>query len=103
VTALSNCQRNHMTSENLRMQQGLEDVAHLIKQWGIVHSREFTWRPDTNSKITVRSARHPTAEAADRDAREQALAFGYQPPKLWQFWRWGEYPLPSVDKPGQNG
>jgi len=87
----------------LPMQNQHEELGRLIKQWGIVYSRDFKWRPDMNSEITVRSARHPTAEAADRDAREQALAFGYQPPKWWQFWRWGEYPLPSVDRPGQNG
>jgi len=71
-----------------------EETSRSMGQPGILHSRAFTWQPDMASTITVHSGKYPTPEDADRDCREQALALGYQPPRWWQFWRRGEYPLP---------
>lgn len=70
------------------------DDKELLAQWGVIHRREFRWSPSWGNTYVVYSAKHPTAAAADTEARRLALDNGYRPPKWWHFWRVGETPLP---------
>lgn len=68
----------------------------LIREWGQVCRREFIWHPEWGRASHVVSAKHPTMEAADAQARQMALSSGYYPPKWFEFWRWNEKPLPGL-------
>lgn len=66
----------------------------LLKDWKQVCRKEFSWRPSFGDTVTVRSGKHKSPAAAKAEAREMALEMGYKPPRIFEFWRWGEEPLP---------
>ncbi len=70
------------------------DDETLLKQWGQICRREFRWQPTWGDVHLVASAKHPTPEAANAEARRLALESSYAAPRWWHFWRWTEDPLP---------
>lgn len=71
----------------------------LLTEWGEICRRQFVWHPRWGDTYEVVSAKHPTADAANAEAREMALKSGYNAPKWWQFWRYSEAALPAPTPP----
>jgi hypothetical protein len=76
-----------------------EEDDRLLPLWGVIHRRHFSWSPRPGETLSVSSGKHQTAEVANAEAREIALAMGYTPPRWRQWWRWGERPLPGQNEP----
>lgn len=92
--------RNFMSSANYALlQREWEEDQRLLAEWGVIHRRTFFWFPSRGGlPRSVTSGKHPTAEAADKDAAARAIEAGYIAPKWWEWWRWRENRLPG-DKP----
>lgn len=71
------------------------DDAELLAQWGVIYRRSFKFQKGWGDWCEAVTAKHPTAEDADAQAREMVLSMGYSPPKWYEFWRIGELPLPK--------
>lgn len=68
----------------------------LLKEWGQVCRRKFAWQRGWGDWAAVMSAKHPTAQAANSEARRLALESGYREPRWYEIWRWWETPLPPT-------
>lgn len=62
----------------------------------------WTDRDGTVTRTTTKG--HSTPEDALRDALKQARAFGWTPPKWWQYWRWNDWrePKAKLKRAGKN-
>ena len=68
----------------------------LVKEWGALYYTNFTWHTSYDSTATVRCGPFRTPEEGHGWARDAALRSGYRSPKWWEYWRWGEMPLPEA-------
>lgn len=59
------------------------------------HGYDFKWTSADGSVSRIHGQWFDTPEERDMAFGRALGAFGYQPPKWWQFWRWHE-PRPSV-------
>lgn len=69
----------------------------LLQVWKQVCRRRFAWQRGWGDWLVVMSAKHPTPDAANAEARKLALMSGYREPKWFEVWRWWETPLPHTD------
>lgn len=54
------------------------------------HGQQISWTlRNGTSFVTVHD--YPSREAALAAAIESARAFGWTPPRWWQWWRWGDF------------
>lgn len=58
----------------------------------------LVWHPGIGLTYSVQSGPFLTRREADEMTVRQALQLGYTAPKWWEFWRWGERPLPRPTK-----
>jgi len=72
------------------------DDNELLAAWGTIYRSGFRWQSSWGDWHEVSTAKHPTMEAADAQARDMALSSGYYAPKWYEFWRIGEAPLPAL-------
>lgn len=69
-----------------------EEMKHL-QAGGVILRKAHTWSPSPGGSRTVRWG--PFFSDAELDAAAGGMAsdlhaFGYQEPRWWQYWRWGE-------------
>ncbi len=50
----------------------------------------YHWAPVPGGYSAFGSGPHSTMEEANQALRKMLKASGYEPPKWWQYWRWGE-------------
>lgn len=60
---------------------------------------DFSWTPKDGGLCRVHGKGFDTIEDARGAFRRALDAFGYEPPKWWQWWRWGEH----IPGPYQRG
>lgn len=70
------------------------DMGKLLTKHGTLYSAGFTWSPEPNCKRSFRSEYYATAEECDRVTVRALRDLGYQKPRWFEYWRWGE-PRPN--------
>jgi hypothetical protein len=53
-------------------------------------AQEIHWTELNGDRHNVSSGWHGSLEAARWEALQMAKAFGWTPPRWWQFWRWND-------------
>lgn len=56
----------------------------------ITHGQTITWTDFNGTRSSFEATGCVSAQAALREAIAGAKAFGWTPPKWWQWWRWHE-------------
>lgn len=64
-----------------------------LKEHVTAYHYGHVWYPKRGEMSKVEGGPFATKEECNK-ARDRALkAFGYRPPRWWQYWRWDEHPL----------
>lgn len=66
------------------------DLGELLKKHHILYSAGFTWSPKPSAQRSFRSEYYATSEEADNATAHALRSLGYQKPRWWEYWRWGE-------------
>lgn len=56
----------------------------------IVYGQSIAWTPKKGERLEVSVHGRSSPEEAMQDAMHDAEAFGFTPPKWWQWWRWND-------------
>lgn len=74
---------------------GMRDttVVNFVEQmpdYSPAYKNGHVWFPTSRAEIQVSTRWHRTEEDARIELYSMLASHGYEPPKLWQWWRWKE-------------
>jgi len=65
----------------------------------VTFGQQISWTGRDRSKSAVTVKDYPTHQEALDAALKSAMAFGWTPPRWWQWWRWGDQDYTSRQNP----